>query len=82
MKIRIAIAVLIFICSCTTKDNSVINNKEVLHQNQDMLTQVIIYDVFTPPVASRIYAYTSLASYEAARFTTPGNQSLATAHSR
>lgn len=77
MKIRIAIAVLIFICSCTTKDNSVINNKEVLHQNQDMLTQVIIYDVFTPPVASRIYAYTSLASYEAARFTTPGNQSLA-----
>ena len=77
MKIRIAIVLLIFISACTTKDKSVINNKEVLHQNQDMLTQVIIYDVFTPPVAGRIYAYTSLASYEAIRFTTPGNQSLA-----
>ncbi|MEI7735121.1 MAG: vanadium-dependent haloperoxidase [Ferruginibacter sp.] len=49
---------------------------EVLHQNQDQLTQVIIYDVFTPPVASRIYAYTSLASYEAIRFLHPGNESL------
>ena len=40
----------------------------VLHQNEDMLTQVIIYDVFTPPVASRIYVYSSLAAYEAIRF--------------
>ncbi|WP_245681392.1 vanadium-dependent haloperoxidase [Arcticibacter eurypsychrophilus] len=40
----------------------------VLHQNEDKLTQLIIYDVFTPPVASRIYAYSALASYEAMRF--------------
>ena len=38
---------------------------------------MIIYDVFTPPVASRICAYTSLASYEAIRFISPGNASLA-----
>jgi PAP2 superfamily len=52
-------------------------NTDVLYQNQDILTQVIIYDVFTPPVASRIYAYTSLASYEAIRFLQPGEPSLA-----
>jgi hypothetical protein len=70
--------ILVFIfSSCKQKDNIVINNADVLHQNQDELTQVIIYDVFTPPVASRIYAYTSLASYEAIRFLVPGNPSLA-----
>lgn len=44
---------------------------EILNQNEDKLTQVIIYDVFTPPVASRIYGYTSLAAYEAMRFADP-----------
>ncbi len=28
------------------------------------LTEVITYDIFTPPVASRIYAYSHLAAYE------------------
>jgi PAP2 superfamily len=41
---------------------------EVLHQNQNNLTDLIIYDIFSPPVASRIYAYTSLAAYEAIRY--------------
>ncbi len=62
--------------SCKEKLKPVTINTKVLHQNQDQLTQIIIYDVFTPPVASRIYAYTSLASYEAIRFITPGNPSL------
>ena len=63
--------------SCKEKNKINLNSSEILHQNQDQLTQVIIYDVFTPPVASRIYAYTSLAAYEAIRFMQPGNESLA-----
>ena len=54
--------------SCQQKQASRLSDTEILHQNQDQLTQVIIYDVFTPPVASRIYVYSSLASYEAIRF--------------
>lgn len=50
---------------------------DILHNNEDMLTQVIIYDVFTPPVASRIYMYSSLASYEAIRFSSAGAGSIA-----
>ncbi|GAC1570385.1 MAG: hypothetical protein NVS3B8_17690 [Chitinophagaceae bacterium] len=50
---------------------------DILHQNEDLLTQVIIYDVFTPPVASRIYLYSSLASYEAIRFSKTGTVSIA-----
>lgn len=37
------------------------------------LTDVIIYDIYSPPVASRLYAYTNLAYYEAIR---PGSQSI------
>ena len=64
--------------ACTRKKNAAINDAGILHQNQDKLTQVIIYDVFTPPVASRIYAYTSLASYEAIRYADPKYTSLVT----
>lgn len=51
---------------CNTKTH--LSDAEILHQNEDKLTQLIIYDVFTPPVAARIYTYASLASYEAIRF--------------
>jgi hypothetical protein len=41
------------------------------------LTDVIIADIFTPPVASRIYAYTNIAAYEAVRFQDSNYKSLA-----
>lgn len=58
-------------CDCRGKQKTDLDPTEVLHQNQDQLTKLIIYDVFTPPVASRIYAYTSLAAYEAIRHLKP-----------
>jgi hypothetical protein len=49
-------------------DAALLNDQNLLHRNIHQLTQVIIYDVFSPPVSSRIYAYTSLAAYEVLRF--------------
>ena len=69
-------SVLLFSCR-EVKKALVINDAEVLHQNEEQLTQIIIYDIFSPPVAARIYAYTSLASYEAIRFAKPGSPSVA-----
>ncbi len=57
--------------SCQKKSRSTISDSDILHQNEDKLTQLIIYDVFSPPVASRIYAYASLASYETIRYKDP-----------
>lgn len=37
---------------------------EALHTGMEHLTSVIIHDIFSPPVASRIYAYASVAAYE------------------
>ncbi len=62
---------------CAPKKIPLPSDMEILHRNQDNLTEVIIYDVFTPPVASRIYVYSSLASYEAIRFAGQGNPSIA-----
>lgn len=59
---------LALLLGCKSQPGKLPNASDVLHQNQDLLTQVIIYDVFTPPVASRIYVYSSLASYEAVKY--------------
>ncbi len=40
------------------------------------LNDVVIYEIFSPPVASRIYAYSTLAAFEASRWMDTGYQSL------
>lgn len=42
-------------------------NPQFLYDVSQRLTETIIHDIFKPPVASRIYAYTNLAAYEAMR---------------
>lgn len=49
----------------------------LLHQLTEQLTDVIVYDIFKPPVASRVYAYTYLAAYEVLRNQFPEYPTLA-----
>jgi hypothetical protein len=49
-------------------DPALLTDHNLLHNNMHQLTQVIIHDIFSPPVASRIYSYSSLAAYEAVRY--------------
>ena len=39
---------------------------EFLHRSVKQITDIIVHDIFSPPVASRIYTYMSVAAYEAA----------------
>lgn len=41
-------------------------NPEFLHRSMKQITDVIVYDIFSPPVAARIYGYSTIAAYEAA----------------
>jgi hypothetical protein len=50
---------------------------EMLRDAVDALTGVIVHDIFSPPVASRIYAYSTVAAYEVIRQTDPSFPSLA-----
>ena len=42
----------------------------LIHQCIKKVTDVIVHDIYSPPVASRIYTYMTVAGYEASR---PGN---------
>lgn len=41
------------------------SNPEFIHRSLKQITDVIVHDIFSPPVASRIYAYSTIAAYEA-----------------
>lgn len=49
---------------CYAKGKEWENDAFPLHRAQKALTDVIVHDIFSPPVASRIYAYTNIAAYE------------------
>lgn len=69
----ITAAVLVQGCRPTTTPevyNKSASNPELIHGLGEQLTDVVIHDIFKPPVASRIYAYSYLAAYEAL---VPGN---------
>lgn len=38
-----------------------------LHEAMDQLTSTMVYDIFSPPQASRVYSYASIAAYEVLR---------------
>jgi hypothetical protein len=76
VKILAVLAVTMSVFSCKHKERAAIDDAAILYANEDQLTNVIIYDVFTPPVASRIYGYTSLAAYEAMRYADPKYKSI------
>ncbi len=52
-------------------------NPEYFHRSVKQLTDVIVHDIFSPPVASRIYSYSSIAGYEAMAAGDPNLRSLA-----
>lgn len=43
----------------------------IFHESVFELTQVIVHDIFSPPVASRNYVYPFIASYEVIRWAAP-----------
>jgi hypothetical protein len=79
---RFAIVLVIgSVFSCKQKvvevNNEEINNPEFLHRGIKRLNDVVIYEIFSPPVASRIFSYASLAAYESLRWTDTSYPSLA-----
>ncbi len=56
---------LIFSCNQKKNDYVKVMHDPVLYSNiMHRLNYVVIYDIFTPPVAARVFAYSNLAAYE------------------
>ena len=61
-------SLLLIFSGCRSKGEQMqLPGAELQHFCNQTLTDVIVYDIITPPVASRMYAYSNLAYYEALR---------------
>ncbi len=69
--------VIMAITSCK-KENGAINITPAdYHNSVDKVTEVMVHDIFSPPVASRIYAYPNIAAFEIMAKKNQNYQSLA-----
>ncbi|MGZ8455199.1 MAG: vanadium-dependent haloperoxidase [Gemmatirosa sp.] len=77
--IRLALLI-VALAGCTratASDRPDATDADLLHGAMHQLTSVIVYDIFSPPQASRVYAYASVAAYETLRQGRPEYRSLA-----
>ena len=66
----VALAVCILQTACSSANGDYRKqppDAELLHSAVEQMTSVIVYDIFSPPQASRAYAYATVAAYEAMR---------------
>ena len=63
--------------SCSKPKQPIEINSEALHKSIDKVTEIMIHDIFSPPVASRIYVYPNIAAYEIIAQQNPKYKSLA-----
>lgn len=49
---------------CKNDDESIVITPDNYHNSIDQIISVMIHDIFSPPVASRIFAYPNVAAYE------------------
>ena len=66
---RPVLFILIFFHFSCTEDNDLsyrekLNDPELFQEVMQNLTNIIVYDIFSPPVASRVYLYPSITAYE------------------
>lgn len=64
-------------CQQTRDENFVADDPAFIHESMQKLTDIMVHDIFSPPVASRIYAYPSIAAYEVLLHDHPEYHSLA-----
>jgi len=57
----------LILSSCNKEEKPIEISAENYHQTVDKITDIMVHDIFSPPVASRIYAYSNLAAYEVMR---------------
>ena len=74
----LAVAVFSFSCEKDESYKQLLADPETYQASMKKLTDVIVYDIFSPPVASRVYVYPNIAAYEVIRHLDPAKyESLA-----
>ena len=71
------LALIALLISCAKKEKDITISPEDLHASVDKVTEIMIHDIFSPVVASRIFAYPNIAAYEIMALKNSEYQSLA-----
>lgn len=50
--------------SCNQKKEPIVITSDNFHESVDKVVEIMVHDIFSPPVASRIFAYPNIAAYE------------------
>lgn len=58
------VAIAFWGCKENTAYKAILNDPETYQRTIKQLTDVIVYDIFSPPVASRVYVYPNIAAFE------------------
>lgn len=77
MRIFLSLGVLFTILlSCNKKEEPITVSTDALHGAIQKVTEIMTHDIFSPPVASRIFAYPNIAAYEIMALNNGGYKSL------
>ncbi len=63
-KIIAILTISMLLHSCNTKQEPIDITANEFYNGVDLVTQIMVHDIFSPPVASRIYAYPNIAAFE------------------
>lgn len=74
---KVIFFLLLITVGCSTNNEKVEIQTEEMHGLMQQLTDVIVHDIFSPPVAARIYSYPAIAAYEVLAKNDSTYQSLA-----
>lgn len=72
----ITLSILLVSCNDGVEDIAYLQrleDPELFQASIQNLTDIVVYDIFSPPVASRVYLYPTIAAYEVARKAAPLN---------
>ena len=76
-RIRLIIFLVCVVISCSREKQPIEISSEDFHASVDKVTEVMVHDIFSPPVASRIYTYPNVGAYEILAKNDENYQSLA-----
>ena len=59
---------IVLLFACAVQKTNAQSKEKILHQLNDLLVNTVMDDLFTPPIAARIYTYPNIAFYECVRY--------------
>ena len=64
IKHLIIFSILFVLMSCQKEKQDIVITANDYHNAVDKITSIMVHDIFSPPVASRIFTYSNIAAYE------------------